>query len=109
MRAQTIAAATKTFSERLSFLLDCGLPITISGKGYGRGQTNPGTSQVDTVGVADPIERKTKPEADPDAYLGGTASLRVAKPSPSYCSRPRPISKPIAGGYEPCYQPPVRE
>lgn len=92
MRAQTIAAletslstftATKTFSERLSFLLYCGLPITISGKGYGRGQTNPGTSQVDTVGAADPIKTKTNPEADPDAYLGGTASLRVAKPSPS--------------------------
>ncbi|KAI3664522.1 hypothetical protein L1987_89723 [Smallanthus sonchifolius] len=28
------------------------------------------TPQVDTVGVADPIETKTKPEADPDAYLG---------------------------------------
>ena len=75
--------ATKTFSERLSFLLYCGLPITISGKGYGRGQTNPGTSQVDTVGAAYPIERKKKPRADPDAYLGGAASLRVAKPSPS--------------------------
>lgn len=70
-------------NERLSFLLYCGLPITISGKDYGRGQTNPGTSQVDTVGAADPIETKTKPEADPDAYLGGAASLRVAKPSPS--------------------------
>lgn len=87
VRAQTIAAletylsdftATKTFSERLSFLLYCDLPITISGKDYGRGQTNPGTPQVDTVGVADPIETKTKPEADPDAYLGGAASLRVA-------------------------------
>lgn len=84
MRAQTIAAletslsaltATKTFSERLSFLLSCGLPITISGKGYGRGQTNPGASQVDTVGAADPIERKTKPEADPDAYLGGAGVI----------------------------------
>lgn len=82
MRAQTIAAletslsaATKTFSERLSFLLYCGLPITISGKGYGRGQTNPGASQVDTVGAADPIERKTKPEADPDAYLGGAGVI----------------------------------
>ncbi|KAI3669411.1 hypothetical protein L6452_40646 [Arctium lappa] len=49
-----------------------------TGKDYGRGQTNPGTPQVDTVGVADPIETKTKPEADPDAYLGGAASLRVA-------------------------------
>lgn len=87
VRAQTIAAletslsdltATKTFSGRLSFLLYCDLPITISGKDYGRGQTNPGTPQVDTVGVADPIETKTKPEADPDAYLGGAASLRVA-------------------------------
>ncbi|KAI3776180.1 hypothetical protein L1987_45951 [Smallanthus sonchifolius] len=29
-----------------------------------------GTPQVDTVGVADPIETKTKPEVDPDAYLG---------------------------------------
>jgi len=82
VKAQTIAAATKTFSERLSFLFLLYLPITISGKGYGRGQTNSGTSQVDTVGVADPIEKKTKPEADPDAYLGGAASLRVAKPSP---------------------------
>lgn len=92
VRVQTIAVletslsaltATKTFSERLSFLLYCGLPITISGKDYGRGQTNPGTSQVDTVGAAYPIERKKKPRADPDAYLGGAASLRVAKPSPS--------------------------
>lgn len=79
MRTQTIAGletslsaltATKTFSERLSFLLYCGLPITISGKGYGRGQTNPGISQIDRVGAADPIETKTKPEADPDALLG---------------------------------------
>lgn len=60
----------KTFSERLSFLLYCGLPITISGKGYGRGQTNPGISQIDTVGAADPIETKKKPEADQNAYLG---------------------------------------
>lgn len=79
MRTQTIAVletslsaltAMKTFSERLSFLLYCGLPITISGKGYGRGQTNPGISQIDTVGAADPIERKKKPEADQNAYLG---------------------------------------
>ncbi|GMH16358.1 hypothetical protein Nepgr_018199 [Nepenthes gracilis] len=28
----------------------------------------PGTSKVDRVGAADPIETKTKPEADPDAY-----------------------------------------
>ncbi|KAI3729906.1 hypothetical protein L6452_18578 [Arctium lappa] len=53
-------------------------PGRTTGKDYGRGQTNPGTPQVDTVGVADPIETKTKPEADPDAYLGGAASLRVA-------------------------------
>lgn len=42
-------------------MLYCGLPITISGKDYVKGQTNPGTSQVDRVGAADPIETKTKP------------------------------------------------
>ncbi|GMH06251.1 hypothetical protein Nepgr_008091 [Nepenthes gracilis] len=70
--------------ERLSFLLYCALlPITISRNDYERGQTNPGTSKVIRFGAADRIETKTKPEADPDVYLGGTASPQVAKPSPS--------------------------
>ncbi|KAL2493845.1 hypothetical protein Fot_37602 [Forsythia ovata] len=50
-------------------------PGRTTGKGYGRGQTNPGASQVDTVGAADPIKRKTKPEVDPDAYPGGAGVI----------------------------------